>query len=219
MRSKQNVPATYVSAAWRLSALMSFNFLCITLCAPALGGPTKSITVLLFGQPCELSGKESGLTEKQLRALHQISPEQTPSTESIATLKSSIERLKSTEDVPDALAHYRHQRSQFLKNRLKFEEALAAVHQNGQVKAFADTTRDLLPARRHPALIKKLEAALRSGPSVRAWESVRESFIDYSGPDGEETFHRILRRMKIQYQCTFEEERDEEHVEPSSTTR
>ena len=78
-------------------------------------------------------------------------------------------------------------------------------------------TKDLIHSRRHAGLVKKFQAALKAGPSQRAWDEVRSYFIEFAGPDGEEDFHRTLRRLKVQYHCSFEEERGEE--EPRGAER
>ena len=172
------------------------------------------VQVMLFGQPCSLDGP-SEFSGSQLRSIHQVSPEQTPLSDSAAALRASLERIQSAGDLPAAFVKYRDQRKSRLDARLKFEEAVAKAHRSGDANAFSESTRSLLHARRHPLLVKKLQAALRAGPSQRAWDEVRDYFVEFAGLDGEEDFHRTLRRLKIQYHCSFEADRGE--IEGPST--
>ncbi len=166
------------------------------------------VQVMLFGQPCSLDGP-SEFSGSQLRSIHQVSPEQTPLSDSVAALRASLERIQSAGDLPATFVKYRDQRRSRLDARLRFEEAVAKAHRSGDANAFSEATRSLIHSRRHPPLVKKLQAALKAGPSQRAWDEVREYFVEFSGPDGEEDFHRTLRRLKIQYHCSFEAERGE----------
>jgi len=167
------------------------------------------VQVMLFGQPCSLDGP-SEFTDAQLRAIHQVSPEQTPLSDNPSSVRSSLERVQSAGELPAAFVKYRDQRRSRLDARLKFEEAVAKAHRSGDANAFAEATRGLLHARRHSVLVKKLQAALKAGPSPRAWDEVRDYFVEFAGPDGEEDFHRTLRRLKIQYHCSFEAEKGED---------
>jgi hypothetical protein len=164
---------------------------------------------MLFGQPCSLDGPPE-FTDAQLRAIHQVSPEQTPLSDHPATLRSSLDRVQGAGELPAALSKYRDQRKARLDARLKFEDAIAKAHRSGDANAFAEATRGLLHPRRHGVLVKKLQSALKAGPSPRAWDDVRDYFVEFAGPDGEEDFHRTLRRLKIQYHCSFEAEKGEE---------
>ncbi len=163
------------------------------------------VQVLLFGQPCQLVAPMSSFSEQNLKAIHQISPEQTPLSESPQSLKSSIDKLQSAQDLPQVFLKYREQRTRKLEAQLKFEESIIFAHKTGDSVRFSEATKTLIHPKRHAMLIKKIQAALKAGPSQRAWDELRIYFQDFSGPDGEEDFHRLLRRLKVQYQCSFEE--------------
>jgi hypothetical protein len=174
------------------------------------------VQVLLFGQPCSLDGPPE-FTEAQLRAIHQVSPEQTPLSDNFAAVRSSLDRIQSAGELPPAFVKYRDLRKSRLDARSKFEDAVAKAHRSGDAAAFAESTRGLLHSRRHAVLVKKLQAALKAGPSPRAWDQVRDYFAEFAGPDGEEDFHRTLRRLKIQYHCSFEAERGEDETSAEAT--
>ena len=74
----------------------------------------------------------------------------------------------------------------------------------------------------------KFQAAVRKlvpRPSTAAWtpsvmEQIKDQFERVAPPDPQEEFHRAIRRLKVLYNCTFEdgehaEEEDEEGEEPS----
>ncbi len=201
--------ATSLSRARNFGVLAAFLVLSVHARA-------AQVQVLLFGQPCSLDGPAE-FSEAQLRAIHQISPEQTPLSDNTASLRSSLERIQTAGELTSPFSRYREQRKARLEARLKFEDAVAKAHRSGDAAAFAESTRGLIHSRRHPVLVKKLQAALKAGPSQRAWDDVRDYFIEFTGPDGEEDFHRTLRRLKIQYQCSFEAERSEADAAPSET--
>ncbi|MBU6375054.1 MAG: hypothetical protein KGQ59_03590, partial [Bdellovibrionales bacterium] len=186
-----------------------------------LMGPSSThaaqVQVMLFGQPCVLQGSSEGFSEAQLQAIHQASPEQAPISSDLPTLKTSLERLKNAQELPRELQKYRELRTARLEARLKFEEAVIQAHRRGDANAFSEATKPLIHARRHSGLMKKFKAAQKAGPSQKAWEDLRDYFVEFSGSDGEEDFHRVLSRLKIQYHCTFDEERGEE--EPTETPK
>ncbi len=176
----------------------------------------EQIQVLLFGHPCQLGGPAGTFSSDQLLAIHRISPEQTPSGAGTGELSNFIERLKAEKRVPEKFSKYRSKRIELLEKRLRFEEAVTKVHRTGDRTAFAEATTSLIHPRRHPLLLRKLDAALKAGPSQRAWDEVREIFVEFSGPDGEEEFHRTLRQLQVHYQCAFEDDRAEEKAAPAS---
>ena len=197
-------------AARRVSG---FALLAVLALASASGGVARAarVEVLLFGHPCSLDGPAS-ISEAQLRAIHQISPEQTPLTEDRSVLRTSIERIAPGEELPTAFSGYCERRRARLEARLKFEEAVEKLRRTRDAEGFAAGTRGLIHARRHAPLVSKARAALKAGPSPRAWDELREYFVEFTGPDGEEDFHRTLRRLKIQYQCSFEGGRGDEEA-------
>lgn len=177
----------------------------------------EQVQVLLFGNPCLLAGPKGSFSSDQLLAIHRISPEQTPSGAETGDLRHFIERLKGEKRVPEKFSKYRSRRIELLEKRLRFEEAVTGVHRTADKTVFAEATKPLIHPRRHPLLLRKLDAALKAGPSQRAWDEVRETFVEFSGPDGEEDFHRALRQLQVHYQCSFEDDRAEEKTAPAPT--
>ncbi len=168
-----------------------------------------SVQVMLFGQPCQMQGPDP-LSEVQLKAIHQVSPEQTPLADSIQALRSSLERLKPSPDTPEVLGRYIEQRAKAVGTRIAFEEALQAARKARSPQQFAGAIQPMVHPRRLKGLSRQFEKALQAGNSPSAWEQIRLDFAEVSGPDGEEDFHRALRKLKVAYQCSFESFEDDQ---------
>jgi hypothetical protein len=171
---------------------------------------SASVQVMLFGQPCQLEGP-SPLTEIQLKAIHNIGPEQTLISESVPTLQTSLERLSQKADIPEPFAKYIERRTKAVQSRLSFEDGLQKARKSRSPEAFSLAIKALVHPRRLKGMEKHFERALKAGNSPSAWEQIRSEFSDIAGPDGEEDFHRARRKLKINYHCTFESFDDEQH--------
>lgn len=196
-------------------------FSVLTLCLLLIAGrPTQvsagATQVMLFGQPCQLQGP-SGLGESQLKTIHQISPEQTPLSDSLQNLQSSLERLNQTAEVPEAIQRYVKRRTKAAKARVAFEEALQSARKSRNPALFTEAIRPWVHPRRLKSMTSRFEKALKAGNSPSAWDQIRSDFAEIAGPDGEEDFHRALRKLKVVYQCSFESF-DDEQQPPERTT-
>ncbi len=184
-----------------------------------------AVQVMLFGQPCQIQGPQ-GVPESQLSAIHQISPEQTPLSENPKTLQASLEKLKAAQGIPAALSNYIGQRSKAIEARIAFEEALQSARKTRNAEQFGSALQKYLHPRRQKALVKQFEKALKAGNSPHAWEQIRSEFAESSEADGEEDFHRAIRKLKVVYECSYEEAQptdaqpepaSDEAIPPSST--
>ena len=176
----------------------------VALAAYAPLAQAAAVQVMLFGQPCQIQGP-AGVPDAQLSAIHQISPEQTPLSENPKNLQSSLERLKTAANLPPALASYITQRSKAIEARIAFEEALQSARKSRNAEQFGGALQKYLHPRRQKSLVKQFEKALKAGNSPHAWEQIRTEFAESSEGDGEEDFHRAIRKLKIVYQCSYEE--------------
>jgi hypothetical protein len=162
-----------------------------------------SVQVMLFGQPCQLQGPAS-VSDAQLKVIHQVSPEQTPLGDSVQVLRTSLERLKPSAEMPEVLGRYLEQRAKAVGTRISFEEALQSARRNRSSQEFSNAIQPMVHPRRLKGLARQFEKALQAGNSPSAWEQIRLDFAEVSGPDGEEDFHRAVRKLKVIYQCSFE---------------
>ena len=185
-------------------AMLSLTASTAVLLLSAPSAQAGAVQVMLFGQPCQLQGPAS-VPESQLSAIHQISPEQTPLSENTKALQSSLDKLRAASNTPPALAHYVEQRSKSIEARLALENALQAARKARSPELFGSSLQKYLHPKRQKALVKQFEKALKAGNSPHAWDQIRADFAEVSESDGEEDFHRALRKLKVVYQCSFED--------------
>lgn len=176
------------------------------------------IRVTLFGQPCVLQGP---LEIETLRAIHELSPEQiyptymaeeaSQGTTGIQVRKA-IQKLKNgSPRIPSMLDRYRERLSKRLNELLVFVEWMEAYKKDGNVAALIALSKKNLPARTaqtFEAAAKKLTLP-KSKSAKGATQDVRAQLFEiYSEgieSDPQEEFHRAIRKMNVNYNCTFEE--------------
>jgi Skp family chaperone for outer membrane proteins len=173
------------------------------------GAAAAEIRVTLFGQPCLLQGPAS---ESALRAIHAISPEQIYPTfepgEKFGAVKSALEKLRSSKDVPPELDNYKDQLGKRLEAQSAFLTGLEDALKAKKAEPLLAKTNSFLSESRQKsleAIARKLESA--QTPTQRS-EIVQQLFNSYAESlpaDPEEEFHRAIHRMKVQYVCSFEE--------------
>lgn len=163
-----------------------------------------AVQVMLFGQPCQIQGP-AGVADAQLSAIHQISPEQTPLSENTKNLQGSLEKLKAAQNIPAPLGSYLTRRAKAIEARMAFEDALQSARKTRSAEQFGQALQKHLHPRKQKAIIKQFEKALKAGNSPHAWEQIRSDFAESSEADGEEEFHRAIRKLKIVYHCSYEE--------------
>jgi hypothetical protein len=183
--------------------------------------PQNEIRVTLFGQPCLLSGP---VDEASLKLIHSVSPEQMPSARtgnySAEQARKALERLRKVAGLPSALDRYRERLTKRLEAELAFDEGYEAALKSHQISAWVAGARKYLnEAKLHSfeSLAKKAEA-LKTLDSDRGRELTDQLFELYAEgiePDPEEEFHRAIKRMNVQYACSFEESSDESGGEGS----
>lgn len=211
-------------AAWQIRSVLSGMALCaagVSLsfywAIPAHGAPKskKEIKVTLFGQPCTLQGP---VNENALKAVHAISPEQVMPAQSAEQIKKTLEKVKQAKAVPELLEGYRDRLMKRLEGIIAFQEGLAGARKSGTIDALFNSTR---PLASNPALhvdFEKRVRALAGNEKPAQWSSAK---IDQIGglfrgtleANPEEDFHRAIRKLDIQYSCTFEEPSHEDEIE------
>jgi hypothetical protein len=193
------------------------------------------IHVTLFSQPCELQGPQD---EATLQAIHAASPEQvhpplteTPTEEQV---RKGLEKLRAAKPLPAALEIYRERSVRRLEAEVAFFEGWTQARKARGADALLDAVKKHLragpPAAEFTTLARKLLGAAKGAPKGGA--AGQAPAAEMSGgkdpfnsenqgklyevlgrsiePDPEEEFHRTIRKMRVQYVCTFEETGDEE---------
>lgn len=179
----------------------------------------SEIKVSLFGQPCQLTGPVS---EAILNSIHAISPEKISTPETADQARRDLAALRAIGGLPTEFDRYRDLLTKRLESYQIFHEAIATARRAGKPDSLFSAVKPLLEARK----FKTFQAAVRKAvpkTGTAAWtpgamEQVRDEFERLSPPDPQEEFQRGIRRLKVFYNCTFEEgehAEDDEEAEPA----
>ena len=162
--------------------------------------PATEIHVVLFGQPCLLSGPVS---KTALQSIHAISPEQLPEIQSVGNAKDSLEKVRKTADLPAGLDRYRELLTKRLEAQSAFFDKLATARKTGKVGELVELSKQSLPEKslkEFQALAQKLEEPAKNAAATQ----LKEFYNENLQPDSEEEFHRAIQRMDVHYTCSFD---------------
>lgn len=169
----------------------------------ASGANQHSIAVSLFGQTCQLRGPFDVST---LKAIHSISPEQMPRPRSIKEAQLQQKRVRGLKKPPLILQRYLQQ----LDKQLGFTQEIFGAYEEARANRKADQLltlgKDHLPAKKLIDLqtwSKKLESKGPVPPLTT--DTLIEWFEGSLGPNTEEEFHRVIRALKVDYSCSFDD--------------
>ena len=165
--------------------------------------------VLLFGQPCVLSGPYEGSV---LDTIHSVSPEQIPAIVTDAQAKAGIDRLKKATELPPELERYRDRLSQRLEAQLAFPGALLEAQKSGKSDTFIARVKKFLQGKRG----EDFESAFRRAAQKRKlaqWQKesiqpLRALYDDAIEPHPEADFHSVIQKLGVKYDCSFEEDEE-----------
>lgn len=181
---------------------------------------SEGIKVYLFGQPCLLQGPFPAST---LKAIHEISPEQMPpitsyeATDSLSLLKKSLSKLTSAAKTPPAFDRYRDRLSKRIEAQLAFTQAIRLTPKNPKIAAIIDAIKTHLSERNFKnfeTFAKKLETKPPHGNSstqelTPLLEQLGEAYNEALEPNPEEDFHIAAQKLKVKYDCSFDEAGEE----------
>lgn len=196
----------YVSPGSTHSLQLTFTALCISFIAmqQLQAAPQAKIKVTLFGQACNLVGPYS---EATLQEIHAVSPEKIPVDFTASQVQNTLDLLKKIQrpKIPSALEPYLDRQ----KSRFEGWSAFYAVLKEDASKR---TSEELL-TRLKPHLKNQNPTPLKELADrwSKDWANglMREQFVEglreRLPADPEAEFHRVIRRLKIKYTCTFEE--------------
>lgn len=176
---------------------------------------THEVRVILFGQPCLLSG---AYPKKVLEKIHSISPEKMPPA---MDLKSTLESLKKLQDsqkgskeIPDHLADYAAMLKKYYTAMEVYFKALPSLLKDSSTDEFVKQIQSVVPKTSIPKLKTKaeqvlMEARLNKNKASLSESSSVEDLLDLfmeSAPKREEIlFHQAIRIMGVSYLCAFGE--------------
>jgi hypothetical protein len=154
--------------------------------------------VRLFDQDCQLSGP---LSVAQLRGIHSIGPEQLPDPTRLDQASKHLERITTIKGLPAAFDEYRDRLAKRLKPQVKFFQLWNEARKKGSNDALLAHFKLELSDSRFSEVSKLLE--------VKEWRSNQDSTAEIYFATLEEypqeVFFKSLTRLKIRYQCSFDE--------------
>ena len=161
------------------------------------------VRVNLLGQPCVLKGPFEVTT---LELIHSIGPAQIyPNFTDLSSpqikhqLTRALNTLQNTKKLPPLLEPYRERLTRRLKKQQLFIQALQG---SKPTTALAQLGPGVIPATE----LKKFQSLVqtkRLRPQII--EQAFEIFNNSIEPDPESEFHRMIKKLQIEYQCSFEE--------------
>jgi predicted RNase H-like nuclease (RuvC/YqgF family) len=183
---------------------------------PPIAKPnTKEIRVTLFGQPCQLQGS---LDESVLKLIHSVSPAQLyPShaqsspNEAKNNTRRALEKLRSLRGLPPELDRYRDRLARRLEAQTAFFDGIEASRSSHKAEPLLSLTKRYIAEKsdkKFEALAKKIES--KPANIAELTEQLLDLYNDGIEPDPEEEFHRAIRRLKVEYVCSFDDVEEDE---------
>ena len=179
-----------------------------TLCVTAAPELKTQVKVRLFGQNCMLEGPKT-FDNSTLLAIHSISPAQIPPTLNDRQAQITLERLKNVKHLPNELNSYLDALKKHLGALMAFHLGFDAATKSKKTDTFIEKVRPYLKKdaekslRETANLIFEEKTAVKSNMQNR--EELLQSYLQKIEPSPEADFHRIIRKINVHYNCTFEE--------------
>lgn len=178
-----------------------------------IAGPQTKIHVRLLGQPCLLQGPFDELT---LKTIHSIGPAQIYPTLSTTDLNSSLdeaqkslEKIKRVNSIPSLLDRYRDKLGKRLEAQIAFFEGLNLIKTTHKSVHFLETGKKHLKNndfRQFEILLKKIDSPGKGTlPIQELMEQIFDLYNESIEPDPEAEFHRAIKKINVEYMCSFEE--------------
>lgn len=169
----------------------------------AIAATNQSISVSLFGQTCQLSGP---FESRILKTIHSISPEQMPRPQSLTEATQQQRKMRNLAGLPAAFQKY----TQKTEKQLTVIQEIFGAYEEAKANRRADRLLEFGKSRLTPRALAELQSWSKKLegkgplPSLSA-DSLYLWFESAIGPTVEEEFHATLRKLKVDYQCSFED--------------
>ena len=165
------------------------------------------IPVTLFGQSCTLSGPLDQIT---LQKIHSISPEQLSPAQRGDQIRKVLEKVKKAAGLPPALDHYRERLIERLEALFAFSEIAPTLKKEGKPQGALLSLKKFLKqetaSQEFETFWKKTEARVPASEwNTATLDQLEEIYQKAIEPNPEEDFHRAIRKLKIKYECAYEE--------------
>lgn len=173
------------------------------------------IHVILLGQPCTLKGP---FDESTLKLIHSIGPAQINSnlslsvpTKELENTKKTLDQLRSAKNLPSQLDRYKEKLTKRLDAEIKFLDAVEAFKKSHSTIELAKLGKSLLTDKKlnkYSETIKKLDASNKASQTQELLDQLFELYSEEIEPDPESEYHYGIKKLNIQYHCSFEESED-----------
>lgn len=168
---------------------------------------------MLLGQPCLLQGP---FTELILKSIHSIGPAQIYPTLSPQNIPSSLEqsrkaleKIRSSSSLHALLDRYREKLRKRLEAQAAFMTALLQAQKGNEIGNLLKTMSQYVQGRdlrTFESLLKKNYPAEKVNlTNSETLDTLFDLYNDSIEPDPEAEFHRAIKKLGIQYTCSFEE--------------
>jgi hypothetical protein len=171
------------------------------------------IHVNLLGQPCLLQGP---FDEATLKAIHAMGPAQLyPNTSELEgpdqkkEIKTALEKVRSNTKIPSELERYTGRLKKRFEAQIAFLDAVDAYKAKQNTTSLLNAGTKYLSDRKlasYKSTLKKMEAGKKNPTQQR--QGLEQLFTLYNEgiePDPEAEFHRAIKKLAVQYACSFEE--------------
>jgi hypothetical protein len=176
---------------------------------------TQEIRVFLLGQLCLIQGPFEQAT---LKRIHDIGPAQIyPNLSSLGPPQEKVQiqdasKKLRTSPVPALLDRYKEKLLNRFDAQIAFLDALNSYRKTLKAGIILKTGKDHLREKdfkKFQLLVNKLGSS--SPTSAKGREMLEQLFDLYNEaiePDPESEFHRAIKKLNVQYTCSFEESDD-----------
>ncbi len=166
--------------------------------------------VNLLGQPCLLSGPYE---DTLLKLIHSLGPAQIypnlshleqPNTQD--QINKALTKIQNAKPLPNLLDRYRERLIRRLQQQLRFIQAL---HNQTPTDSLLKLGKEMIrepELKKFDALVKRRSSQKEKSPDdPSVTEQLFEIFNESIEADPESEFHRAIKKLQIQYNCSFEE--------------
>ncbi len=182
----------------------------------AKSASSTEIHVNLLGQSCLLKGP---FDESTLKTIHSVGPAQIyPNFSSVDSpttkgqTQKALEQLRNINNLPSLLDRYKEKLGKRLGAQAEFFSGLQILLNDQDPTELNKAAKKYLKSSDQRAFengVKKLQTNIKSPAQRKEFsEQLFDLFNESIEKDPEEDFHRAIKKLNIQYICSFEESDD-----------
>src|SRR6185437_10782805 len=127
----------------------------------------------------------------------------------VSVFKAALEKLRSAKGLPDELDIYKARLTKRLEAQTAFLSGLAESEKTKKAEPLLSATRQYVSSELRQKEMetgaKKLETTLTAAQRKAVADQLFDTFSEGMPSDPEVDFHVAIHRLKVQYNCTFED--------------